>query len=105
MPNTGVNYSNLEVSFDDSHQKQMQKSKKDQISLDACFEAFSREELLTGADQWYCSKCKEQRDILKKLELFRLPKILIVQLKRFQSKRGSSGQGGFMNLAYAQMCS
>jgi ubiquitin carboxyl-terminal hydrolase 4/11/15 len=79
----------------------MKKNKKDQISLDSCFSAFSREELLTGADQWYCSKCKEQRDILKKLELYRLPKILIIQLKRFQSKRSNSGQGGFMNLAMA----
>ena len=73
--------------------------------MDSCFQAFSREELLTGADQWYCAKCKEQRDILKKLELYRLPKILIIQLKRFQSKRSNSGQSGFFNLAYAQMCS
>ena len=51
--------------------------------MDACFKAFSREELLTGADQYYCNKCKDHRDILKKLELFRTPKILIIQLKRF----------------------
>jgi ubiquitin carboxyl-terminal hydrolase 4/11/15 len=83
----------------------MAKKKKDVISLDSCFKAFSREELLTGADQWYCNKCKEQRDILKKLELFTPPRILIIQLKRFQSKRSNTGQGGFFNLAYAQICS
>ena len=48
------------------------------ISLDSCFRAYSREELLTGNDQWYCNKCKEHRDIHKKLELFRVPKILVI---------------------------
>ena len=60
------------------------------ISLDSCFNAFSREEVLSGNDQWYCNKCKEQRDINKKLELYRLPKILIIQLKRFQSQKSNS---------------
>ena len=46
--------------------------------LDSCFKAFSTEELLTGNDQWYCNKCKEHRDIHKKLELFKVPKILII---------------------------
>jgi ubiquitin C-terminal hydrolase len=65
--------------------------------------AFSREELLSGADQWYCNKCKCQQDIHKKLELYRLPKILIIQLKRFQSKKGSSKASGFYSMAYAQI--
>jgi len=56
----------------------MNKAKKDKITLDQCFRAYSRDELLTGADQWYCNKCKEQRDIHKKLELFKMPKILIL---------------------------
>ena len=76
------------------------------ISLDSCFRAYSREEMLTGNDQWYCSKCKEHRDIHKKLELFRVPKILVIQVKRFQSKKGagSSGRSGFFSMAYAQIC-
>lgn len=66
----------LEFALDDSHKKAAKD--KESITLDACMKAFSREEMLSGSDQWYCSKCKEQRDIHKKLELFRLPKILIV---------------------------
>jgi ubiquitin C-terminal hydrolase len=92
----------LEFELDDSHKK-AQLSSKEVITLDSCMRAFSREELLSGADQWYCSKCKEQRDIHKKLELFRLPKILIVQLKRFQSKRSASKASGFISMAYAQI--
>lgn len=57
--------------------------KSNAISLDSCFSAYSREEMLTGNDQWYCNKCKEHRDIHKKLELFRVPKILVIQVKRF----------------------
>lgn len=76
---------------------------KDTVTLDHCLRAFSREELLTGSDQWYCNKCKEQRDIHKKLELYRLPKILIIQLKRFQSKKSASKGSSYMSLAYAQV--
>ena len=50
----------------------------DSITLASCFEAFEKEEMLTDTDQWYCSKCQEHRDIHKKLELFKVPKILII---------------------------
>lgn len=104
-PQSGANLDLLEVSFDQISSDSHSKKSKDCITLDSCFQAFSREELLTGSDQWYCKNCKEQRDIQKKLELYRLPKILIVQLKRFQNRKSSSGQSGFHNMAYAQMCS
>jgi hypothetical protein len=73
-----------------------------QLSIDSCFRQFSKQELLSGQDQWFCSKCKEHRDIHKRLELFRIPEVLMVQLKRFQSKKSAqSGKSGFFNLAYA----
>jgi ubiquitin carboxyl-terminal hydrolase 4/11/15 len=78
-----MNYENLEKFLESTEKTEKGKSKREAISLDSCFRAFNREELLTGTDQWYCTKCKEQRDILKKLELFKAPKILIIQLKRF----------------------
>ena len=31
----------------------------------------------------YCPKCKEHREAIKQMSLWRLPKILIIQLKRF----------------------
>ena len=54
------------------------KGKKESVNLDSCMKAFSMQELLTGDIQWYCSSCKEHRDILKKLEIYRLPKIMII---------------------------
>ena len=50
----------------------------DVISLGNCFEGYSAEETLSGDDQWYCNKCKEHRDINKKLELYSVPKILVL---------------------------
>ena len=95
----------LDPELDQTHLKDMHKKDKAAITLDSCFRAYSRNEKLTGTDQWYCNKCKEQRDIHKKLELYKLPKILIIQLKRFQSKRSASrtGKSGFFELAYAQI--
>lgn len=73
----------LEPEYDSSQIKDAHKKEKDVITLDSCMKGFSRDEILSGSDQWYCNRCKEQRDINKKLELYRLPKIMIIQLKRF----------------------
>lgn len=44
---------------------------------------FSETERLKSEESWYCNKCKEHVEATKKLVLYRLPPILIVQLKRF----------------------
>ena len=56
---------------------------KTSLSLGSCFTNYSEEETLTGTDQWYCRVCKEHRDINKKLEIYKAPNVLILQLKRF----------------------
>lgn len=63
---------------------------KSKISLRDCLNAFRTEETLDGDDKWYCSRCKEHKKALKKLDLFRLPPILVVQLKRFRQRNRSS---------------
>lgn len=80
-------------------------SAKGGVTLDDCLTSYEEDETLTGTDQWYCRDCKEHRDINKKLELYKVPKIMILQLKRFQSKKSANnGSSGFFNLAYAQIC-
>jgi ubiquitin carboxyl-terminal hydrolase 4/11/15 len=44
---------------------------------------FFKKEQLSEEDPWYCSQCKEHRRAFKKFDLWKLPKILIIQLKRF----------------------
>ncbi|OLY83986.1 putative ubiquitin carboxyl-terminal hydrolase 12 [Smittium mucronatum] len=57
------------------------------VSLSECFNEFVREEKLDEQDSWYCSKCKEFRQATKKLDLWRLPEILVIHLKRFDHSR------------------
>ena len=87
------------VAFEEK--KEGDEEKKADITLDNCFKNYSKEELLTGENRWYCRICKDHCEINKKLELYKAPKILILQLKRFQSRK--NGSGGFFNLAYAQI--
>lgn len=44
---------------------------------------FSETERLKPEESWYCNKCKDHVEATKQLVLFRLPPILIIQLKRF----------------------
>uniref|UniRef100_F1KRM8 ubiquitinyl hydrolase 1 n=1 Tax=Ascaris suum TaxID=6253 RepID=F1KRM8_ASCSU len=44
---------------------------------------FSETERLKPEESWYCNKCKEHVEATKRLQLYRLPPILIIQLKRF----------------------
>ncbi|KAI4310628.1 hypothetical protein MLD38_035592 [Melastoma candidum] len=56
---------------------------QESISLYTCLEAFLKEEPLGPEDMWYCPECKEHRQASKKLDLWRLPEVLVVHLKRF----------------------
>ncbi len=66
--------------------------KNNPITLDDCLDLFCREELLTNENQWYCPKCEDHVDAIKKFDLWTLPPILIVHLKRF--KHHTAGGGG-----------
>eukprot|EP01139_Manchomonas_bermudensis_P002319 Amastigsp_a4354_12.p2 type:complete len:212 gc:universal Amastigsp_a4354_12:647-12(-) len=58
------------------------------VSLDECFGWFSKEERMDEADAWRCPQCADLRRATKKLDLWRVPPVLIVHLKRFQFYRG-----------------
>ncbi|KAH6830170.1 ubiquitin-specific protease 8 [Perilla frutescens var. hirtella] len=60
---------------------------QDSISLYKCVDAFLKEEPLGPDDMWYCPNCKERRQACKKLDLWRLPEILVIHLKRFSYTR------------------
>uniref|UniRef100_A0A7N0VJ31 Ubiquitin carboxyl-terminal hydrolase n=1 Tax=Kalanchoe fedtschenkoi TaxID=63787 RepID=A0A7N0VJ31_KALFE len=60
---------------------------QESVSLYKCLEAFLKEEPLGPDDMWYCPRCKEHRQASKKLDLWRLPEILVIHLKRFSYSR------------------
>ncbi|RID68847.1 hypothetical protein BRARA_C00982 [Brassica rapa] len=63
------------------------KRPQETVSLYKCLEAFLTEEPLGPDDMWYCPGCKEHRQAIKKLDLWRLPEILVIHLKRFSYSR------------------
>ncbi|KAK7396784.1 hypothetical protein VNO78_17942 [Psophocarpus tetragonolobus] len=63
------------------------KRTQESVSIYKCLEAFLKEEPLGPEDMWYCPKCKKPQQATKKLDLWRLPEILVVHLKRFSYSR------------------
>jgi len=59
-------------------------SSSHECTLDSCLDLFCSTEELTGDNRWYCPKCETHVDATKKFDLWTLPPILIVHLKRFR---------------------
>jgi ubiquitin carboxyl-terminal hydrolase 4/11/15 len=60
---------------------------EDVIDIKGCLELFLTKEKLSPDDAWYCPRCKEHRQATKKMDLWKLPPVLVVHLKRFQYSR------------------
>src|SRR4051812_6429230 len=57
------------------------------MQLTQCLRAFTKQETLSENDPWYCSDCKKHQCATKKFDLWKLPNILIIHLKRFSYTR------------------
>lgn len=57
------------------------------ITLEDCLDEFTKEERLGEDDLWYCPRCKKHQQATKKFELWKVPDILVVHLKRFSNSR------------------
>lgn len=64
-----------------------QARKRNGITLEECFAETSKCETLSEENAWYCGRCKELRRATKTLEIWTLPDILVIHLKRFSSNR------------------
>eukprot|EP00057_Strongylocentrotus_purpuratus_P021281 XP_011675755.1 PREDICTED: ubiquitin carboxyl-terminal hydrolase 4 isoform X2 [Strongylocentrotus purpuratus] len=62
-------------------------SRKQQVDLNECLNLFLTEETLEKEDSWYCPACKKHQEATKKFDLWKLPKVLIIHLKRFSYNR------------------
>ncbi|GAB66901.1 ubiquitin carboxyl-terminal hydrolase 2 [Plasmodium cynomolgi strain B] len=58
---------------------------EERYGIDTCLKLFSEEEHLDENNTWYCGNCKLHVQAYKKLDLFRMPIILILHLKRFNN--------------------
>ncbi|XP_022104012.1 ubiquitin carboxyl-terminal hydrolase 15-like [Acanthaster planci] len=62
-------------------------SRRQHIDLSDCINLFITEETLEKEDSWYCPACKKHQEATKKFDLWKLPKVLVVHLKRFSYTR------------------
>lgn len=64
------------------------------VTLEACFDLYTRPETLGAEDAWHCPYCNKKQEVVKKLGLWSLPDILVIHLKRFrqQSKQRSTSK-------------
>ncbi|XP_046816167.1 ubiquitin carboxyl-terminal hydrolase 31 isoform X1 [Vespa velutina] len=64
------------------------------VTLEECFDLYTRAETLGAEDAWHCPYCNKKQEVVKKLGLWTLPDILVIHLKRFrqQSKQRSTSK-------------
>ncbi|XP_063230596.1 ubiquitin carboxyl-terminal hydrolase 31 isoform X2 [Bacillus rossius redtenbacheri] len=63
------------------------------VTLEECFELYTKAEVLEADDAWHCPSCNRKQEVVKKLGLWSLPDILVIHLKRFrQSKQRASSK-------------
>jgi len=56
------------------------------LTMNDCLRYFTEEEQLRPDNSWYCLTCKQHQLAFKRLGLWKLPKTLIIGLKRFKQE-------------------
>lgn len=74
-----VRNSSISLQIVEEHEsvEQSRRAQAEPINLDSCLRAFTSEEELGEDEMYYCSKCKTHCLATKKLDLWRLPPILV----------------------------
>jgi len=54
-------------------------------TLRECLNFFSNKEQLGSGDSWFCTSCKSSQRAFKRMNIIRLPEVLILSLKRFEN--------------------
>uniref|UniRef100_A0A671RFB3 ubiquitinyl hydrolase 1 n=1 Tax=Sinocyclocheilus anshuiensis TaxID=1608454 RepID=A0A671RFB3_9TELE len=80
-------YGTEPVDFDKHESMEYKPQKKSFFKLKDCIELFTTKEKLGADDPWYCPDCKQHQQATKKLDLWSVPPVLVVHLKRFSYSR------------------
>ncbi|KAF0295613.1 Ubiquitin carboxyl-terminal hydrolase 2 [Amphibalanus amphitrite] len=67
-------------------------SRSGQVRLQACFDLFTKEEVLDGDEKPTCSKCQKRQKCTRSLSIQKFPRILVVHLKRFSPQERFRGK-------------
>ena len=85
-----MKFKNDSFAIENSNRKISETISKNSISIYDCFNSFRTEELLSLENTIHCSNCKTNEQIFKKLDIFKPPLYLIIQIKRFRYQNSSS---------------
>ena len=85
-----MKFKNDSFAIDNANRKISETISKNSISIYDCFNSFRNEELLSLENTIHCSQCKTNEQIYKKLDIFKPPLYLIIQIKRFRYQKSSS---------------
>lgn len=75
--------SSKELEYDEDPGSLSETARAGHFTLEQCLNLFTKPEVLAPEEAWYCPKCQQHREASKQLLLWRLPNVLIIQLKRF----------------------
>jgi len=75
-----------DVAQDESYRAKLVQ-KNQSISLSDCLELYTTKEKLGEKNTWRCPDCKKDQQATKKFDLWSLPAVLVISLKRFSFKR------------------
>lgn len=62
------------------------KAKLRNITLEDCLDEYTQMEHLNEQDAWYCPRCKQLQCASKKIDIWKLPEIMVIHLKRFKGR-------------------
>lgn len=63
------------------------KAEKPNMTVENLLDEFVKEEKLSEDNMWYCSSCKKHQEAPKKFDLWKMPDVLVIHLKRFSNER------------------
>ncbi|KAM4737688.1 ubiquitin carboxyl-terminal hydrolase 19 isoform 2-T2 [Anableps anableps] len=75
--------SSKELEYEEDPSSMSETARAGHFTLEQCLNLFTKPEVLAPEEAWYCPKCQQHREASKQLLLWRLPNVLIIQLKRF----------------------
>lgn len=58
--------------------------RREMTKVTDALEDYLKEELLTGDERWFCERCGKKVDARMKFDLWKLPPVLVLHLKRFE---------------------
>lgn len=82
----------LPINTSCSRDKILDRPMSQTLTLSDCLNELLKPEVLVGDQMWYCDTCQTLTNAERRLELWRLPRVLILQLKRIDSNISSDAK-------------